>query len=206
MLSKFISLLFPETDYEKIVASLEYLEPTPLAIRAHNNLTALTCARYDNPNVQAAIKVLKKHGSRHSCELLAKLLYDVLLEELADDSIWNPSETRIIPMPISFQRKRDRGFNQMEKVLATLPRALRTHIAFDVLQRTRDDKMQKTLSREERLKNVAGSFTVIDAKKIRDTRIVLVDDVIATGTTMAEAVKTLRETGAEVACVALARA
>lgn len=206
MFSKLLSLLFPETDYEKIAGSLEQLEPRPLAARSQNNLQVLTCARYDNPEVKAAIKVLKKHGTKHSAQLLAQLLHDVLLEELSNEFIWDPNETLIVPMPISPKRMRERGFNQIEKILSSLPESLKTLSAPDVLRRTRDTQMQKALSREERLKNVENSFAVVNPNRVRGKRVVLVDDVLATGATMAEATKTLQEAGAKVSAVALARA
>ncbi|MAZ67617.1 hypothetical protein CL652_02505 [bacterium] len=206
MFSKLLSLLFPETNYEKIVGSLEQLEPNPLTTQLQNNLLVLTCARYDDLRVKATIKVLKKHGTKHSAQLLAHLLHDVLLEELSDEFIWSPNETLIVPIPISSKRMRERGFNQIEKVLSSLPESLKTFVARDVFKRTRDTQMQKALSREKRLKNVADSFAVIDPNKVRGKRVILVDDVLATGATIAEAAKTLEEAGARVRAVALARA
>ena len=206
LLSILLSIIFPETHDEKVTASTRLLTPEPLVVSPRGSVQVLTCARYDTVPVRAAIKVLKKHGTPHAAALLATLLSDVLLEEFARMSLWDTGDFVIVPMPVSARRRRERGFNQVERVLAVLPESLRAHVVPDVLVRVRHAPMQKALSRDERLRNVVGSFAVADERRVAGSRVLLVDDVIATGATMAEAVQVLRRAGAHVEAIALARA
>jgi len=207
MFSKLLSLLFPETNYEKTIASIKCLEPSPFVITTLSGHSVVTCARYDEPHMRVTIKVLKKHGTEHSVQLLAHLLGDVLLEDLADSVIWHPAETIIVPMPISSKRARERGFNQMEKIVDALPTTLRAFVNKDVLIRVHNTRMQKTLSREERLHNVTDAFAVPNENTVRSKHIILIDDVVATGATIGAAAQALQSAGAcHITLVALARA
>ncbi|QSH39314.1 ComF family protein [Candidatus Kaiserbacteria bacterium] len=206
MLSRILSLLFPPTRIEILVSNTEYLSPHPANVRTLRGSIVLTCTHYDDTSANAAIKLLKKHGSVQAAKLLAQLLYDTLLEELSDIEIWNPKHIILIPMPLSPKRKRERGFNQITKVCAQLPAELRSCVVTDVLLQTKHVPMQKTLAREQRLKNVAGIFSISRPEKVRGAHVILIDDVITTGATMDEAIKTFEEIGVSVTAVALARA
>lgn len=206
MLPTLLSLLFPPSKDEQLLSKARYLTPNPASTKTPNGFPVLTCARYEDPIVQAAIKTLKKHGSKHSAILLAQLLHDTLLEELADIEIWNPSEIVLVPMPLSKKRRHERGFNQVAKVCNELPEELRSCVVTDVLMQTKAVPMQKTLSRKERLKNVAGIFSVTHPEKVRGAHVVLIDDVMTTGATLDEALCTLQQEGVVVSAVALARA
>jgi predicted amidophosphoribosyltransferase len=72
--------------------------------------------------------------------------------------------------------------------------------------RTKATLQQARLGRTERIKNVRGAFEVRDGVDVSASRIFLIDDVTTTGATLASATSTLREAGAEVVPIALARA
>lgn len=206
MLSKLLTLLFPPDEKEQLVIQTDALPSTPTHTTLPNGKQVLTCAPYDEPAVRASLSLLKTRGNARATQLLATLLSDVLLEEYADATIWNTTQTYIVPMPISKRRRRERGFNQMEQVCALLPDELRALVRTDVLVQTKHIPMQKTLSRSERLTNVVGIFEVIDPAAVSSARIILIDDVTTTGATLAEAIRVLRNSGASVTAVALAHA
>ena len=206
MLSKLLALLFPLTEKELAIEHVRSMSPQLSRKALTNGNSIVTCCRYDDPCVRAAISLLKLHGNPHATQLLATLLGDVLLEELADMQIWNNAHVYIVPIPISKRRRRERGFNQMERVCALLPKELRTLVRTDILTQTKYIPMQKTLSRAQRLVNVRGMFALLHSSSLANVHIIVVDDVTTTGATLTEATRMLSSTGATVTAVALARA
>jgi len=206
MLSQLLSLLFPPTNFEKIVDSCVYLVPEPHKQTSSLGNTIYSCARYDDKYVRAAIKVLKKHGTAPAAKLLAQLLSDTLLEEVANKQLWNSKEILIVPVPLSQKRKRERGFNQVATVCNFLPNELQRLVSTTILKRIVHGKEQKGLQRAERLKNVQGAFQVVSLAEVNSVHVILIDDVVATGATLKEASKVLTDAGAKVTAIALARA
>lgn len=101
----------------------------------------------------------------------------------------------LIPMPLSPQRLRERGYNQAQ-LLARQLSASKTRE--NILLRMKDMAHQSQLSRAERLKNVKDAFAVdpLLAPQLKDRRIVLVDDVMTTGASLHSAALALRAAGA----------
>jgi predicted amidophosphoribosyltransferase len=76
----------------------------------------------------------------------------------------------------------------------------------DVLRQTRRVADQSTLTATERLANLAGALTASRPASVRGRRLLIVDDVITTGATLAEAARALRAAGADVLAVAVVAA
>jgi ComF family protein len=113
----------------------------------------------------------------------------------------------IFPVPLHVKRVRHRGFNQAALLARTLGRRLGLPVSFDCLLRTCWTEPQTRLNREQRLHNVKDAFQVVDTDKVKDRRILIVDDVYTTGTTLNECAKTLKGAGAlEVHAVTVSRA
>jgi ComF family protein len=110
----------------------------------------------------------------------------------------------LVPMPLHRRRLRERGFNQVVELLRPLIHSGTPPLRLDWLQRERETSAQSGLSAGERRRNLRGAF-VADAA-VRGQRVLLVDDVITTGSTVMEAARTLQRAGAaEVRVLALAR-
>ena len=93
-----------------------------------------------------------------------------------------------VPVPIHWSRRCVRGFNQAEALVRTFPNVT------GALARIRRTRPQVGLSREERVRNLAGAFRadpIVEGK-----RILLVDDVLTSGQTARECAKALRDAGA----------
>ncbi len=113
----------------------------------------------------------------------------------------------IMPVPLHLKRLRERGFNQAVLLADALARQWRLPLSRDMLRRIRWTEPQINLSAAERRENVRGAFAVRDAAAVENRRVILVDDVCTTGSTVAECARTLRKTGAsEVFVVTVARA
>jgi ComF family protein len=101
----------------------------------------------------------------------------------------------LLPMPLSHERLRQRGYNQSH----VLARALEpSKVAHDVLLRVKDTPPQRTLPRDERLQMVQDAFAVdpLRSAQIAGKRVVLVDDVMTSGASLHAAARVLRSAGA----------
>ena len=111
----------------------------------------------------------------------------------------------IIPVPLHPSKKRIRGFNQSETISMGI--ADSTHLPVDIKSLTRKmvSATQTKRSRYERWTNVEGIFQVVDIHAIAEKHILLVDDVITTGSTIEACTnELLKIQGVRVSVVALA--
>jgi ComF family protein len=184
----------------------------PLFSASHHllNIDITTLMDYRDPAVQDLIRSLKYDGAGHSAHICAMILADFLREEIAVGRSYSPRKVLLVPIPLHSARRRERGFDQIGVVLDRLPRELRdgtsATLSPHVLVRTKATKQQARLGRTERIRNVRDAFEVQDGVDVSTTRIFLIDDVTTTGATLASATKALREAGADVTPIALARA
>lgn len=104
----------------------------------------------------------------------------------------------IVPVPLHRSRLRQRGFNQA----VLLGRVISNHLSLpmipNALVRIRPTEPQIDLSAAERRVNVKGAFTVFKPDHVAGKRILLLDDVMTTGSTMDECAKELKKAGADV--------
>lgn len=102
----------------------------------------------------------------------------------------------IIPVPLHRSRLRQRGFNQAVLLGQVLSRQLALPMMPDALVRIRRTEPQIELSGAERRLNVKGAFAVNSHDRIKGRQILLLDDVMTTGSTMDECAKELKKAGA----------
>lgn len=169
----------------------------------------ITLLDYKDPSVSDLIRALKYEHSGHAALICAEALADYLREEIASLRAFSPRPILLVPMPLHVSRIRERGFNQMQKVLAYLPKEFKdgtfSRTSDNALKRIKATPQQARLSREARLKNVADAFAV-GSPGLRDVHVILVDDVTTTGATLVSAGRPLQKAGARVSLIALARA
>jgi len=142
--------------------------------------------------VEEAIKLFKFYDKPRLAGPLGQLMAEMAAEELDCGSY-----AYVIPVPLYKVRYRERGFNQSQllakEVLPSLPNA-----ALDEsLRRIRPTRVQSTLGSEaERRENVRDAFAVEGGAHLAGTTVLLVDDVVTTGGTVAECARVLRTAGA----------
>lgn len=112
----------------------------------------------------------------------------------------------VLAVPMTVRGRLDRGYNQCDYLAAALAKRIDRTFGRGVLIRQGSPARQSTLSAEERRSNVRGTFAVARPERVRGRTVLLVDDILTTGATLAEAVKTLKLAGAaRVWSVTLAR-
>jgi ComF family protein len=103
----------------------------------------------------------------------------------------------VIPIPLSEKRLEKRGFNQAEILAGGLAKHLNIPICNNVIRRTRNTHQQSRFTKPaERAANVKGAFAMGEEWDITGWNILLVDDILTTGSTMHEAARILLENGA----------
>ena len=105
----------------------------------------------------------------------------------------------IVPVPLDSKRERERGFNQALIIAQMLNRSNQKHIPpiCNVIQKRKKTLPQSQLRRQERLSNLEDAFCLKKRDRIRGKRVLLVDDIFTTGSTINECAKILKENGAE---------
>ncbi len=98
----------------------------------------------------------------------------------------------IIPVPVHKKRKRQRGYNQTELIARVLSKKLDMQLEIDVLLKLKNTKAQSTLNKENRKINAKGVYQLQNKEKINDKKILLLDDIYTTGSTVNEASKVLQ--------------
>jgi competence protein ComFC len=110
----------------------------------------------------------------------------------------------IVSIPVSKEREKLRGFNQVDIISKVFSKRFKLEIDNSLLSRIRDTKTQHSSSRKQRFKNVSNSF--LSSEKVKGRKIILIDDISTTGATFLEASKALYENGAlEVRCFSLSK-
>lgn len=107
------------------------------------------------------------------------------------ESSWRPDVA--VPIPLASRRERRRGFNQAALIAREVASVSELPIALDRLVRVRESEAQASLGAADRKTNLAGAFR---ANGVGGLRVLLVDDVTTTGSTLNEAARVLRGAGA----------
>ncbi|MDQ3076293.1 MAG: ComF family protein [bacterium] len=156
---------------------------------------------YRHPPVKKAIWLLKYKGKTKLAHIFAGVLYGRILEELSDLIVFeNFRDPVLVPIPLSKERYKERGYNQTELICKELIK-LDNHTNFalckNVLVKNKETVRQAHIKeRKDRLKNLVGSFEIINPEPIQNKNIILIDDVTTTGATLKEARVVLKKAGA----------
>jgi ComF family protein len=124
-----------------------------------------------------------------------------LLIRAASPALAAQRPSMIVPVPLHPAKRREREFNQAERLAARLGAATHIPVNKRLLQRVVPTRTQTQLSRPERLDNVRNAFAMQQGQRLNGERIVLVDDVFTTGATTSACARVLVAAGAGEVCV-----
>ena len=167
------------------------------------NLNGLFCAAsYQNFIVKKMISEFKYEPFVRD---LSKILsYLIIIHLLNSNRIIFLNDFSLIPVPLYRKKLRQRGFNQSEEIAKELSSVFKIPLLKNALIKTKNTDSQVDLKKEEREENLKDAFICSD--EVRNKKILLVDDVFTTGSTMEECAKILKKAGAkEVWGVAVAK-
>lgn len=120
------------------------------------------------------------------------LLSKLLVEMIEENKIYADV---ICYVPMTKKSEKKRGFNQCEVIARHIGYHINIPVS-DCIKKIKNTKEQKTLTKEERVKNLKGAFKVIRVKDIKNKDVILIDDVMTTGATINECKDVLKKSGA----------
>ena len=199
---------FPKSELDMAIEkeTPETLASKLLQGRETENKSIYALFDYRDEVIRHMVWALKYRRNRRVAQTFAVLLYDFLIEEFSDLSVYSDFYKPIlVPIPLYKKRFRERGFNQSELLAKELVK-IDNFCVLDtnILQKIKNTPHQTNLHRHKRLKNVIDSFGVKNPDTIKNRNLVVLDDVTTTGATLNEAKKILLKAGAKkVVCVAI---
>ena len=122
---------------------------------------------------------IKYHNQKEQGEMIGQLMAERHLSHGFFEGI-----DAIVPLPITKKRNWERGYNQSYLVACGISKETGIPICNDVIIRTHFNKSQTRQSAAERRLNVKDAFRLVDAEKIKDKHLLLIDDVVTTGATV----------------------
>jgi competence protein ComFC len=200
--SKFLDLLFPiscigcgAADYllcQSCKDSLKFLNQNEMQDGI------ISAFPYANPLVQKMIVEFKYNGLRNLAKPIAELINKSLRLNSDLNNTWI-----LTYIPMHWRKEKKRGFNQAKLIAQELSKL--TSLPYeDSLEKLKATKPQKDLSREQRQLNLLKAFHAYP--EALNKKVILVDDVCTTGSTLLEAKRALLDAGAkEVLCSTFAR-
>lgn len=150
----------------------------PWVILPEDPMSVDACFLYDGRAAQA-VKRLKYERASPIRDPMARMM--AARHFITDDEM-------VVPVPIHWTRRFERGFNQSEWLASQMPQSAR------VLRRIRATRPQVGLNRAARQRNIVGAFAA--SPLVKGRRVVLVDDVITSGSTVLACREALRQAGA----------
>ncbi len=103
----------------------------------------------------------------------------------------------IVPVPLHISKQKQRGYNQAELVAEQVAKALELTCEKNLLIKSSATKSQSMLKKTERILNLEDAFMVVNEKLIAKKSILLIDDIVTTGSTVNQCCKVLKKAGAE---------
>lgn len=213
ILSDFISLFFPRYCYsckEQLFKLEEYIclkcehelpitnyhldQQNPVMIKMYGKAPIAFASAYlgfvKSGKTQRLLHQLKYHNKPEIGNVLGKWYAKELSASIARHNI-----NIIMPVPLHKTKQRKRGYNQSEGFAVGLSEELKIGLSTEQLIRIKQNETQTKKSKVERWENVRGVFKVLKPSCIKEKHILLVDDVITTGSTLASCANELLDNG-----------
>jgi len=198
-INSILEIIFPERPDYKIIRQITHADFEKF-YQLHKNEHWIALSSIHESAVRAAIHENKFYKNETASFYLASLLQ----KYLTDNNKYN----LIIPIPLSKEREKKRGYNQVSEVIKLVIKQYpELNFRDDILFKTKDTPPQTSLNRTDRLNNVYDAYSLNPktADLLYDQHILLMDDVVTTGSTLKAAKQVLnKQHPASITCLALA--
>ena len=173
---------------------------------SYNGLTHPKCRKTNTPEGsftgvvfnKISKKLIYQFKYRPYLSGLSGFISDLLYESLIQNENFNDLNHQrivLVPIPLSSKRFKKRGYNQAEILAKGLSKKFGFPV-IDCLGRVKETRSQVGLSKKERRENISGAFAIINHKSsIINRNVLLIDDVVTTGSTFSEACNVLKKNG-----------
>lgn len=138
--------------------------------------------------VRKAVHAMKFHGNAELCLMMGRQMGLDLLSSGRFDDV-----DVLVPVPLHWLRRLQRGYNQSELLCRGMSEVMGRPVCKDAVVRHRYTHQQSLQHESQRASNVAGAFKLRKADRIRGKHVLLVDDVVTTGATVASCANTIAE-------------
>lgn len=156
-----------------------------------SNVAGWTAVWYYKDNARQALIDYKFHNHRVYSHAYGRILAVKLLNEGLEDFDF------VTWIPLSFGRLWERGFDQVKKITVTVSRELELPMVRTLRKPINNAPQSSIADAAQRRANVLGAYKVCNKSRIAGKRILLLDDIVTTGSTAAECARMLMSAGAK---------
>ena len=191
VISAILDLIYPPLNKCIVCSSEGFIGICPLCeskIKRVEKQDHILSYGYYGGILKEVILAFKYEKNFTAAKIISELLLDLIYERKIECDV-------ICYVPMSKNSIKKRGFNQCEVIAKHLSEELNIPVSKSLIK-IKDTKEQKSLSKEERYKNIKDAFEIRD-KKILNKRILLIDDVVTTGATLLECEKIFKKYNVE---------
>ncbi|TCO76474.1 ComF family protein [Marinisporobacter balticus] len=162
----------------KPLAELYFQSKCPDCIKTNHAYTkGFSCVEYDDYTKKLVHK-LKYKNDRYLSYHMAEMMIEKLQKQGVEDI------DLIIPTPLHKKKERKRGFNQAYLLAKYIGKAMNLKVDRKSLIKAKETQSQNQLSKDERKNNLKDAFYVVSKDAFKDKKILIIDDVYTTGSTM----------------------
>ncbi len=181
---------------EKCVGEIYYYENSVLSLNLplgiQNNCDGLLCVGRYSGSLKETLRRFKFSNKSSYYRALGKLLALKIQNTKQIDSF-----DVIVPVPLHKSRQKHRGYNQAELMAEQIAKTLKIPCEKNLLIKSVATNSQSMLKRTERLLNLEDAFMAVSDGLIAHKNILLIDDIVTTGSTVNQCCKALKRAGAE---------
>lgn len=165
----------------------------PACSKNSNLKGVIVASSYQNQILKEAIHTLKYRFVQDLSLPLGKILARSLKESIFEK--YKKEDFLIIPVPLHKRRINYRGFNQASLLAKIISQEFNIPVKEKIILRTKHTSPQTELKAEQRRSNILNAFKYVGNNSLNNKRIILIDDVLTTGSTMEECAKIIKKYG-----------
>jgi len=198
-----LNTIFPRNSFEKKIGEIDlntFIKESG-KFSVHEYIGVNYFFDYSNQFVRNSIHSLKYKRNKKIALWYGEILFDYLIGESYEDNNSIDNKPIITIIPSSKSRMQKRGWNQCELILDEIKRLDKNNYfeynKNNLVKNRNTESQTKMRNKKDREKNVSGSFSIIKPEVFFNKTVILIDDVTTTGSTIKEAGRLLKNTGAK---------